>query len=243
MPPSRQPLARYIPVIRLFESLGGSQGYEKDPASYGDALKKQLTDHISEDDELAVQLCRLLKGPKELEGGQKVTMADLLRGIERLGGSKSFEEHVRKLESAEPQVDQIGLKKPDDIKDSASSGPDVIMDYAYSNYAHLSCWTVIVYTYITITADISGTTYVMNGGVWGIGGSFSIYEAGKLNYNNFPAGNPDLKGDVDVSQRAGYGFMLVTSYKDGYDYCNFVGVAGLSIGIEISVTGSGTWTH
>ncbi|KAG8532882.1 uncharacterized protein KY384_002760 [Bacidia gigantensis] len=223
-------LARYIPVVRLLESLGGSEGYEKDSASYGDALKKQLTDYIPEDDQLTVDLSELLNGPKELEGGRKVTMTDLLRGVERLGGSKSFEEHVRKLETPELQVNQVeshthGLKVPEDVEYFISGRPHINKAYAYKNYAHMSTWTIIFYVSIEITADIGKTKYIMNGHTWGVGGSFSFYEAGRLHYNNAPAGNPNLSGDVDVLLNGvsePVGLMVVTTYKNGADYANEV---------------------
>ena len=44
-------------------------------------------------------------------------MDGVLRGVERLGGSKSFEEHVRKLEAPKLQGDKVGVSAPHGLKD------------------------------------------------------------------------------------------------------------------------------
>ncbi|KAH8813571.1 hypothetical protein DL96DRAFT_1626379 [Flagelloscypha sp. PMI_526] len=92
----------YVKVIRLLETLGGSEGHKADEAKFVQALATELPNLLPEDDDLRVQIFKHVKEPMsvgtpeqiEMGHGRYHTFYDFLTTIEQLGGSKGYEEYL-----------------------------------------------------------------------------------------------------------------------------------------------------
>jgi hypothetical protein len=120
----------------------------------------------------ATDLFNLLQKPIDHGNGVTLTMPEFLRGVENLGGAKSYEEFVHKpAELASNQSDK-DLSTPL-ILHSLSSSELTASSELFDRKADatLRGGTIILYTFFYIIADIDNFTWTFSGSAWGPGGS------------------------------------------------------------------------
>jgi hypothetical protein len=113
-----------------------------------------LTDHF---DSATRTIFKLLETPLEYQYDVSVSMLDLLRGIERLGGVKGYQNFIADSKSTNPATADKGIS----------------IRFTHSSSGWFKGWTAFIYTDITISANLDGVDYKYSGGAWGFGGGIT----------------------------------------------------------------------